>query len=590
MVELEKTLAERFAAAFVAVAGEPVDPAVRRPTQSARQAKAGREAQAGREVQADFQVDGALALARILGRPPREVAAEVLRRADLGPLVESAEVSGPGFINVRLDTSTVDGILEGVNADDRLGVPRVASPETVLVDYSGPNVAKEMHVGHLRSTVIGDAVARLLTWLGHDVRRANHLGDWGTPFGMLIEHLVDIGKAEAAHELSVGDLSGFYQAARAKFDAETDFAERSRRRVVALQSGDEATSRLWRRLVEESETYFQAAYDRLGVTLTTVDFQGESFYHGMLAPTLAELDRLGLLHRSDGATCVFPAGFEGRDGEPLPLIVKKRDGGYAYGATDLAAIRYRTRELKATRLLYVVGTPQHQHVTMVFQTAKEAGWLAGATATHVGFGQVLGADGRKLASRAGDTIKLADLLDEAVRRAGAIVADKNPSLDASTRAAVAQAVGIGAIKYADLSSDRVKDYVFDWDRMLSTTGDTAAYLQYAGARVHSIFGRAGVGPDRTAPVRLSHHGERALALDLLAFPEVVAQVARALEFHRLTGYLQRLAGTFTAFYAQCRVVDAEPPVRASRLALCDLTVRTITQGLALIGIDAPARM
>ena len=573
MTNPNKLLVDRFTAAFEAVAGERVDPVVRR------------------SQHADFQADGALPLARKLGRAPREIAAEVVRHADLVGLAESAEISGPGFINVRLADSALEGLVATVNADDRTGVPQAESPETVVIDYSAPNVAKEMHVGHLRSTVIGDAAARLLTWLGHDVRRANHLGDWGTPFGMLIEHLLDLGETEAAHKLSVGGLNEFYRAAWVKFDADDAFAERSRLRVVALQSGDETTLRLWRLLVNESEKYFLAVYDKLGVTLTKDDFCGESFYNDRLASVVDELAQIGLLRESDGARCVFPAGFVGRDGEPLPIIVRKRDGGYGYGATDLAAIRYRTQELKATRHLYVVGAPQHQHFEMVYQAAREAGWLAPpAQATHIAFGQVLGADGKKLASRAGETIKLADLLDEAVARAAALVKKKNPDLDADTQATVAQAVGIGAIKYVDLSSDRVKDYVFNWDKMLSFTGDTGAYLQYTYARIQSIFRKGNVTPDRGATIRLGEPTGRALALELLAFPAVIEEVAETLQFHKLTGYLQGLAGTYTDFYEKCPVLKAADDVRTSRLALCDLTGRIIAQGLNLLGITAPSRM
>jgi arginyl-tRNA synthetase len=573
MTSPNKQLAHRLAAAFEAVAGEPADPAVRR------------------SQHADFQADGALPLARRLGRPAREIAAEVLQHADLAGLVESTEIAGPGFINLCLADPALANMLTTVNADDRLGVSTVDMPEKVVVDYSAPNVAKEMHVGHLRSTVIGDAVVRLLTWLGHDVRRANHVGDWGTPFGMLIEHLLDLGEAEAAHELSMGDLNDFYRAARAKFDADSAFAERSRLRVVALQSGDETTLRLWRLLVDESEKYFLAVYDRLGVTLTRDDFYGESFYNDMLGSVVAELDRLGLLRESDDAQCVFPQGFTGRDGVPHPIIVRKRDGGYGYGATDLAAIRYRTQDLKATRLLYVVGTPQHQHLEMVHQTAREAGWLVEpARATHVGFGQVLGTDGKKLASRAGDTIKLADLLDEALARASALVAEKNPDLDPETRAAVAHAVGIGAIKYVDLSSDRGKDYVFSWDKMLSFTGDTGAYLQYTYTRIRSIFRKGNVTPDRGAAIRLGDPTERALALELLAFPAVIDEVAESLQFHKLTGHLQAVAGAYTDFYEHCPVLKAPDDIRASRLALCELTGRTIAQGLHLLGIATPSRM
>ncbi|GIG60571.1 arginine--tRNA ligase [Longispora fulva] len=574
MAHLEKLLNERLAYAFEVVAGGPADPALRR------------------SAHAHFQADGALPLAQRLGRAPRDIAADVLRNADLADLVAAIEISGPGFINLTVSDATLSRLVADVAADPRFGVPVAAHPDVVPIDYSAPNVAKEMHVGHLRSTVIGDAAARLLSWLGHEVIRANHLGDWGTPFGMLIEHMLDVGETEAAHELSVGDLSGFYQAARVKFDADPGFAERSRQRVVALQGGDEQTLALWRLLGAESEKYFLAVYDKLDVTLTATDFYGESFYNDRLGALVDELDRLGLLRESGGAQCVFPTGFTGRDGEPLPVIVRKRDGGYGYGATDLATIRYRTQELKATRLLYVVGSPQRQHLEMVYQTAREAGWLVEpARATHVGFGSVLGSDGKMLRTRAGGTIKLIDLLDEAVARADAVIREKNPDLDPQTRAQVAQAVGIGAIKYSDLSVDRVKDYVFDWDRMLAFEGNTAPYLQYAHARIRSIFTRGNIEPPQgRQTVLVAEPAERALALELLAFAPVIDTVAETLEFHRLAGYLHTLASTFTTFYEHCPVLRSEGEVRQSRLALCDLTARTLAQGLDLLGISAPARM
>ncbi len=439
----------------------------------------------------------------------------------------------------------------------------------MVIDYSAPNVAKEMHVGHLRSTVIGDAAVRLLEWFGHRVIKANHLGDWGTPFGMLIEHLLDLGEAEAAHELSVGDLDSFYRAARVKFDADEAFKERSRLRVVALQSGDEQTLRLWRLLVAESEKYFLTVYDRLGVLLTDQDFYGESYYNDMLAPVTEELDRLGLLRDSGDAACVFPDGFTGRDGQPLPIIVRKRDGGYGYGATDLAAIRHRTQELGATRLLYVVGLPQRQHFEMVYAVARQAGWLRPpAQAEHIGFGSILGSDGKMLRSRAGGSIKLVGLLDEAVERATDLARAKNPDLGEAAVAQVARAVGIGAIKYADLSTDRIKDYVFDWERMLSLDGNTAPYLQYAHARIRSIFRRAGIEEFTTMPISVRHPAEHALAIELMNFGAVVTTVEQTLEFHRLAGYLHTLAATFSGFYEHCPVLRAEDEVRASRLALC----------------------
>lgn len=569
----EQLLRERLASAFQAVTGEAADPVVRR------------------SQHADFQADGALRLARREGSNPRDLATQIIAQAALDDLCSRVEVSGPGFINLTVASDTLGRLAGTMNADDRLGVP-LAEAETVVVDYSAPNAAKEMHVGHLRSTILGDAAVRLLEWLGHRVIRENHLGDWGTPFGMLIEHLLDVGEVEAAHELSVGDLDGFYKAARAKFDTLQEFRERARRRVVLLQHGDPATLRLWRLLVEESKRYFMTVYRRLESRLTESDFVGESAYNHDLASVVDELDRLGLLRDSEGARCVFPQGFTNRSGEPLPLIVRKRDGGYGYAATDLATIRQRTQELKATRLLYVVGLPQRQHLEMVFEVAAEAGWLSPpARAEHIGFGSVLGADGKLLRSRAGGAVKLVSLLDEAVTRATALVADKNPDLDQATRAEVAQAVGIGAVKYADLSTDRAKDYLFDFDRMLSFEGNTAPYLQYAHTRIQSIFRRAGVEPPRDGqPVKASEPAERTLVLQLLGFTDIVDEVAETLEFHRLTGYLYDLAVKFTTFYENCPVLRAPEPMRRGRLVLCDLTARVLATGLDLLGIAAPDRM
>ncbi|MGW4292521.1 arginine--tRNA ligase [Micromonospora chersina] len=572
-MDLEKLLTDRLAPAFATVAGGPVDPVVRR------------------SQRADFQSDAALALARRLGRPPRAIATEVLERAALADLCSATEVSGPGFLNLTVADDALAGLVSALAADPRLGVPEAAAPETVVVDYSAPNVAKEMHVGHLRSTVIGDAAARLLEWLGHRVLRANHLGDWGTPFGMLIEHLVDLGEAEAAQELSMGDLDSFYKAARAKFDADEAFRERARQRVVALQGGDATTLRLWRLLVEQSERYFLTVYDLLDVTLTERDFHGESSYNDLLGPVVEELDRLGLLRSSDGAACVFPPGSVGRDGEPLPLIVRKSDGGYGYPATDLAAIRHRTGRLGATRLLYVVGLPQRRHFEMVYAAAAQAGWLAPpARAEHVGFGSILGPDGRMLRSRAGGSVKLVGLLEEAVARATALARERNPELGEAEAAEVGRAVGIGAVKYADLSSDRHKDYVLDWERMLSLDGNSAPYLQYAHSRIRSIFRRAGVAARPEAAVSLVEPAERALAFELVGFGAVVGAVAENLEFHHLTGYLSRLAAAFSAFYERCPVLRADEPVRESRLVLCDLTARVLRQGLHLLGIRTPERL
>ncbi|NUT33743.1 MAG: arginine--tRNA ligase [Hamadaea sp.] len=591
-MSLEDLLSARLRPAFAAVAGDhPADPAVRR------------------SQHADFQADGALALARALGRPPRAIAAEVLARADLSGLVAEAQVQGPGFVNLTVETSAITSLLHRVYADSRLGCSPAPEPRSVVVDYSGPNVAKEMHVGHLRSTVIGDAIVRLLEFQGHSVQRINHLGDWGTPFGMLIEHLLDVGEdgrliqldleqglgstgmgTTVAHEFSVGDLTEFYQAARRKFDGDPEFKKRSQARVVALQSGDEQTRRLWRLLVAESEKYFLDVYRKLDITLTQADFSGESSYQDDLADVVAELAAKGLLTESDGALCAFPPGFTGRDGAPLPVIVRKEDGGYNYSATDLAALRRRCRDLRVDQAVYVVGSPQRQHFAMVFAVGAQAGWLAHPEqAIHVGFGSILGADGRMLKTRAGDTIKLGALLDEAIARADEVVAEKSPDLGPDEAARVAHAIGIGAVKYADLSSDRIKDYSFDWDRALSTTGDSGTYLQYTHARIHSILRKAGGVPAGALP-QLGVPAERELALRLLAFPAAVEAAASAYQPHRLAGYLHALASAYTGFYETCPVLRAPQEIRAGRLALSELTARVLAQGLSLLGIRAPERM
>lgn len=574
MANLEELLHQRLAPAFASVAGIPVDPVIRR------------------SQRAHFQSDAALALARSIGGNPRGIADQVAKAAHLDDLCSSVEVSGPGFINLTLSDAALGRLLAQTSGDERLGVPQTETPERITVDYSAPNAAKEMHVGHLRSTIIGDAAVRLLEWQGHSVIRQNHIGEWGTPFGMLVEHLLDIGEGEAANELSVGDLNGFYRAARVKFDADEIFKDRARKRVVLLQSGDETTLRLWQTLVAESKKYFMTVYGMLGVRLTEDDFVGESYYNNRLQSVVDELDELGLLRESDGAQCVFPQGYKNRNGDPLPIIVKKGDGGFGYGATDLATIRHRLGNLKATRLLYVVGLPQSQHLEMIHAVARDAGWLESpARAEHVGHGSILGDDGKMLRTRAGASVKLVDLLEEAVNRAAAVIAVKNPQLDEETCAAAARAVGIGAVKYADLSTDRLKDYVFDYDRMLTFEGNTAPYLQYARARICSIFRRAGVQPPRDVEeLVIAEPAERALALELLAFGRLVAEVADTLEFHRLATYLYSLASAFTVFYEKCPVLRSDGDVRQSRLVLCDLTARTLELGLSLLGIESPDQM
>jgi arginyl-tRNA synthetase len=543
---------------------------------------------------ADYQANAAMALGKKLKRPPREVAQAIVDKLALADVCSKIEIAGPGFVNLTLSDAFLTRSARDEAADARLGIPAAKQPETMIVDYSAPNVAKEMHVGHLRSTIIGDCLARVLEALGNKVIRQNHVGDWGTPFGMLIEHLIDVGEEGAARELGLGDLNAFYQEARKKFDSDEAFADRARKRVVLLQAGDEATLALWRTLYAQSASYFGTVYQRLGVLLTEGDLAGESIYNSMLASTLEELEKKGLATLSDGALCVFPQGFTGRDGAPLPLIVRKQDGGYGYATTDLAAIRHRTQTLHATRILYVVGSPQATHLTMVFQAAKEAGWLLPpARAQHVGFGSVLGSDKKMLRTRAGGSIKLTDLIDEAIERAAAKVAEKNPDMPPEDRAVIARAIGIGAIKYADLSSDRVKDYVFDWDRMLAFEGNTAPYVMYACARSASIFRRGDVDRASVRPedIVVAAPQEHALAAALLRLGSVVEMVAESLEPHHLCGYLYDTANLFMAFYQECPVLKAaSDDERRSRLALCELTSRVLARGLDLLGISVPERM
>ncbi|MBK7581622.1 MAG: arginine--tRNA ligase [Myxococcales bacterium] len=574
MSEPREALAPVFRAALVAAFGAEhagVDP-VLRPSQHA-----------------DFQANLALPLGKKLGRPPREVAAALVTALSGDDLVERVEVAGPGFINLWIGKAWLSRALSAA-ARGNLGLAEAAEVETVAIDYSSPNVAKEMHVGHLRSTIIGDALSRVLEAVGQRVVRQNHLGDWGTPFGMLIEHLLDVGTEGAEH--SVSDLNAFYQAARRKFDEEPSFAERARSRVVLLQGGDPATLEHWKRLVDASKAYFARVYALLGIGLTDADIAAESLYNPKLAGVVSELREKGLAVDDGGAVCVFPPGFSGREGEPLPLIIQKKDGGYGYATTDLAAVRHRIDTLGASRIIYVVGSPQAQHLAMVFEAARLAGWLCPpARAEHVAFGSVLGTDKKMLKTRAGETTRLIDLLNEAISRAGAVVAEKNPGLDPAERERIARSVGIGAVKYADLSSDRLKDYVFDWDRMLAFEGNTAPYVQYAHARIRSIFRKGAVEAPPPSAIVIAEPAEKALALALLAFPGVVQDVATTLYPHKLCGYLFELATAFSGFFESCPVLKAESEeVRASRLALSELTARVLERGLGLLGIEAPERM
>jgi arginyl-tRNA synthetase len=572
-------LAQRLAAAVQAAFGAEhaaVDPQVRR------------------SERADFQADLAMSLAKTLKKAPRQVAEAIVAAGDFAAVCERVEIAGPGFINFTLSTGFLERNVAAQALDPRFGAPLAERSERVVIDYSAPNVAKEMHVGHLRSTIIGDALARVLEFSGHEIVRQNHIGDWGTPFGMLIEHLLDVGQGDST-AATVGELNEFYRAARAKFDADPAFADRSRQRVVLLQAGDARTLELWRHLVEVSNRHFSGIYAKLGVTLRDGDIRGESAYNDVLPEIAAELEKLGLAAENDGALCVFAPGFANREGEPLPLIVRKQDGGFGYAATDLAALRYRTQTLHGTRLLYVVGAPQAQHFAMVFAVGALAGWLkAPVRAEHVAFGAVLGPDKKMFKTRAGDTVRLATLLDEAVERAEAELLRREPEGDVAVRRALAPKIGIGAVKYSDLANDRIKDYVFDWDRMLAAEGRTGPYLQYAHARIHSIFRKAGdtgIAVNATATLRLAEGAERALALELLGFGGAVMETGESLRPHRLCGYLYDLATAFTAFFEACPVLRApDDATRESRLALCRLTAGVLARGLDLLGIAAPERM
>ena len=581
----EIALTERFQSAFAAAFGSEfadADPIIR-PSQFA-----------------DFQCNAAMGLAKRLGRKPRDIAADILAAVDLSDMAETPEIAGPGFLNIRLRTDWVAAQAAELAADTRLGVPAPERAETVVLDYSAPNVAKEMHVGHLRTTVVGDSIARTLEKLGHTVVRQNHIGDWGTPFGMLIEHLLEVGEDSAEAELLTTDPNAFYQAARAKFDASeaaadggSGFAARARRRVATLQSGDAESLRIWTHLVGLSKEYFHRIYEMLDVTLTDEDLAGESTYNDQLETTCTDLEAAGIARISDGALCVFPEGFTGRDEQPLPLIIRKSDGGYGYATTDLTAIRHRVRDLGADRIAYVVGTAQELHFRMVFATAREAGWLPDEVeATHVKIGSVLGEDGKILRTRSGASLRLMALLEEAVAKARTVIDELRPDLPEAEREQIAHAIGIGGVKYADLSTAHDSDYTFDLDRMLALTGNTAPYLQYAVARIRSIGRRAETaGVTAAAAPLVVNDAERALALQLLEFGPVLASVGAEYEPHRLCAYLFSLAQAFTAFYDASPILkedDAE--VRAGRLALAQLAERVLVEGLDALGVEAPQQM
>src|SRR6201995_3681851 len=545
---------------------------------------------------ADFQANVALPLGKRLRRPPREVAAELAARLDVADMCAEPQVSGPGFINFTLRDDWIAAEATRMLGDPRLGLAPVASPQTVVVEYSSPNVAKEMHVGHLRTTIVGDAIARVLEFAGHRVIRDNHVGDWGTPFGMLIEHLLDVGVESPEAGLLTTDPNAFYQAARRKFDSDPAFTERARSRLVRLQAGDPDTMAIWQRLVDISRGYLHPGYARLRVSLTDEDIRGESFYNDMLADTVGELEERGIAVVSEGALCAFPAGFTGREGRPLPLIIRKSDGGYNYASTDLAAVRYRVDKLNVDRSVYVVGSEQALHFQMVFAVAREAGWIpAEARFEHAQIGMVLGQDGNRLRTREGETPKLSGLLQEGVDRAPGILdeVDASSRFDAAALEAGGAAGGPGAVKYADLSTARESAYLFDWDRMISFRGNTGPYLQYATARIKSIFRRAGEAGQAEARqaeagqaeagVAITAGPERALALRLLDFGAMLTQLGETAEPHRLCAYLFDVASLFTTFDDE-RPGFKAPAARggAGRLALCALPLGALALGLTLL--------
>ncbi|MEV4096866.1 arginine--tRNA ligase [Streptosporangium saharense] len=539
---------------------------------------------------ADYQANVAMSLSKRLRRAPREVAQEIADH--LADFPGTVEVSGPGFLNITLSDEWITTQAGEALTDPRAGVAVTDSPQIVVIDYSAPNAAKEMHVGHLRTTIVGDALARVHEHIGNRVIRQNHLGDWGTPFGMLIEHLLDIGEEAAVAQLEAGEGNAYYQAARVKFDSDPEFNRRARTRVVTLQAEEPETMRLWHIFMNATVRYFNKVYTQLGVTLTDDDIAGESMYNPVLAQVCDELQERGIAVVSDGALCVFPPGFTGREGQPLPFMIRKSDGGYGYATTDMATIRYRVQDLKADRLLYVIGATQAQHMSMLFASAKLAGWLPDHVhAEHVQIGSVLGSDGKMFKTRSGASVKLLDLLDEAEVRAAEVIRDSD--YPEEERRAIAHAVGMGAVKYADLSVSHDSEYVFDFDRMLALTGNTGPYLQYAQARIRSIFRRGGVDPaEATGPIVIAHPAERALALRLLGFGAVVAEMAETSAPHRLASYLFETASAFTTFFENCPVLksDVDPAVRASRLALCALTLRVLDTGLELLGVPVPERM
>ena len=542
----------------------------------------------GRPEYGDYQANGVMGAAKARKMNPRQLATEVVAKLNLEGIASKIEIAGPGFINITLAPAYLAAQVQHALADSRLGVPQPAM-QRVVVDYSSPNLAKEMHVGHLRSTIIGDALARVLRFVGHDVIAQNHVGDWGTQFGMLTAFLIEAEQGGDSH-VALADLEDFYRRAKQRFDEDEAFATRAREYVVKLQGGDAQVNVLWQKFLDVSLLHCEAVYEKLGVGLKREDVRGESAYNPDLAVVVKDLQAQGLAVESEGAQVVFLDEFKNKEGQAQAYIVQKQDGGYLYSTTDLAAVRYRVATLKADRVLYVVDARQSLHFQQMFSVSRKAGYApATLSLEHVGFGVMLGEDGKPFKTRSGGTVKLAELLAEAELRAHALVSEKNPDMPEVERRVIARAVGIGAVKYADLSKNRNSDYVFSWDSMLSFEGNTAPYLQYAYTRIASVFRRA-EGFDATAPVVLGEEAERQLALALARFADALQSVARETMPHFLCAYLYELAGQFMRFYEACPVLKSEGAVRASRLRLCELTARTLKTGLGLLGIEVLEQM
>lgn len=539
----------------------------------------------------DYQANGIMAVAKKLGQQPRQLAEQVLQHLDLNGIASKVEIAGPGFINIFLDRQWLSQQVDAAVSDERLGVARQPA-QTIVIDYSAPNVAKEMHVGHVRSTIIGDASARTLEFLGHNVIRANHVGDWGTQFGMLIAFL-EKQQNEQHGDIALADLENFYREAKKTYDEDEEFAVRARNYVVKLQGGDEYCLAMWKKLVDITMTQNQLVYNRLNVTLTRDDVMGESLYNSMLPGIVADLKAKGLAVESEGATVVFLDEYKNKEGEPMGVIIQKKDGGYLYTTTDIACAKYRYETLHADRVLYYIDSRQHQHLMQAWTIVRKAGYVPEAIPLeHHMFGMMLGKDGRPFKTRSGGTIKLSDLLDEAVERATKLVGEKNPDMPADELKALANTVGIGAVKYADLSKSRTTDYIFDWDNMLAFEGNTAPYMQYAYTRVLSVFRKAGIElTSVTGAVNITEDREAALAARLLQFEETILQVARDGMPHVMCAYLYDLAGLFSGFYEHCPILTAEDEqTRQSRLKLALLTAKTLKQGLDTLGIETVERM